>query len=332
MRIVTEPAIAGKRVLVRLDLDVPIENGLPTETVRLDAAKETLELLVGAAQQIILCGHLGRPDGKPDQAFSVKPLQTYLEELIGHKIAFSDTLVVGTDKVTLLENLRFYEGEEKNDPQFIQQLASLADVFVFEAFGVAHRDSASTVGVAKTLPSYAGYHVAKEVVELSAVLHNPIVPFVIVLGGAKIETKLPVMLHLEDHAEAILIGGLLAKEVSEQSMKLPENCVVAELREDGLDITKESIERFTNIIAKAQTIVWNGPLGKFEEPTAAEGTKQIAAAIIGSGAYTIVGGGDTVAAVEKYGILDQFDFVSVGGGAMLSYLAGQALPALEILQ
>jgi len=335
MRIVNAAVITGKRVLVRLDLDVPINDQWQIEdATRIDAAHPTLLLLKQHAKQVIICGHRGRPNGKIDSGLRLKPLIPDLEELIGQPVAFINTLpneVPQSTPFSLLENLRFWPGEEQNDPHFATSLARLADIYIDEAFGVSHRTAASTVGITALLPSFAGFHFAKEVVELSTILPNPIQPFVLVLGGAKLETKLPLLETMTDTANAILVGGLLAKEINENNQAMPTNVIVASLTDIAKDIDQASIDRFTTIISKAQTIGWNGPLGKFEEPEGAHATQVVAQAIADSGAYTVVGGGDTLAALHDFGLLDKFDFVSVGGGAMLEFLSGQPLPALEAL-
>lgn len=338
MRVVNSQVVVNKRVLVRLDLDVPLENGRVTDTTRIDAAKQTVDILKENARQVIYCGHMGRPKGRLDPKLSLQQLLPILEERFGVQMVFDDTYLAQeklhelTTKHILFENLRFFAGEEENDPAFAKKLADIADVFVNEAFGVAHRTQASTVGVASLLPSYAGLHVSKEVIELSTVLHSPLKPFIVILGGAKLETKLPVIEQLKDTAEAVLVGGLLAKEIHDNHRNLGENVIVATLGEDEKDIDQASQERFATIISKAQTIVWNGPLGKFEEPKYMAGTKAIADAVTASGAYTIIGGGDTVAALAQLSVLEKLDFVSVGGGAMLEFLSGQPLPALVALE
>lgn len=340
MKVITAENVKNKRVLIRLDLDIPCnDKGEIVDSTRIDAAAQTIALLVHNARQIIFCGHRGRPKGQFDSELSLKPLIPYLRQYVDMPITLFDydSFMSGNEdrymknEFILLENLRFFPGEAENDPIFAKKLADLADIFIFEAFGVAHRQEAATVGVTKLLPSFAGLHVAKEVIELSNIIHDPIKPFVIVLGGSKIETKLPVIYHLEDHAEAILVGGLLAKEVKDQKLEMPANCVIADIREDGLDITEESMTRFTNILSKAQTIVWNGPMGKFEDEEAIQGSQEVASAMVNSGAYTVVGGGDTLAALHGFELLDQIDFVSVGGGAMLEFLSGKELPAIKAL-
>lgn len=339
MRIVSAQTIVNKRVLVRLDLDVPLnQDGSVSETTRLDAAAQTMELLGQNARQVIYCGHMGRPHGKPETSLSLRTLLPLLEERQGQQIAFEDLYLAQehpkelTAKFVLLENLRFFAGEEENDFLFAKKLANIADIFINEAFGVAHRTAASTVGIAKLLPSYTGLHFSREVVELSTVLHNPIKPFIVILGGAKLETKLPVIEQLKDAAEAVLVGGLLAKELDTNKYSESPNVIVAGLTGNGEDIDEASRERFSKIISKAQMIVWNGPLGKFEEGDNMKGTKAIAEAITASGAYSIVGGGDTLAALRQLGVLESFDFVSVGGGAMLEFLSGQPLPAVQVLE
>lgn len=340
MIIISPEVIVNKRVLVRLDLDLPCDdNGTPTETTRIDVAMPTLQLLKDNAKQVIFCGHLGRPKGKLQATLSLKKLLPLLEERVGSSIAFEDLYLAKevsdhepTDRFVLLENLRFFAGEEENDPVFSQKLARLADIFINEAFGVAHRTAASTVGVAKLLTAFAGMHFAEEVVELSTILHNPLRPFILVLGGAKLETKLPIITQLTDSAEAILVGGLLAKDLAQAGGTIAENVIVAEMTGDGEDLSQASIDRFTTILSKAQTVVWNGPVGKAEDPKHAAGTKAMAQAIIDSGAYSIVGGGDTLGVLHTLGFLEKFDFVSVGGGAMLAFLSGCELPALAALR
>lgn len=336
MRIVSAEAIRDKRVLVRLDLDMPVnDDGQLTDVSRLTAALPTLQLLKDNAKQVVLCGHMGRPKGQVVDMLSLKQFVPEIEEYAQITVHFQETLdekPPADKRFVLLENLRFWPGEDDNDAAFVQKLASFGDVYVYEAFGVAHRETASTVGVSKALPSTAGLRVAKEVVELSHLVHSPIEPFVIILGGAKIETKLPVIYHLEDHAQAILIGGLLAKEIADQKLTMPANCVVATIREDGLDIDADSIQKFKNIIKNAQTVAWNGPVGKFEDKGSDIGTNEVAQSIVSSGAYSVIGGGDTLAALHNAGLMDEVDFVSVGGGAMLEFLSGKELPAIKVLQ
>ncbi len=336
MRIENAEVIRDKRVLVRLDLDVPFDSaGKISDLSRITAAIPTINLLKDNAVQVVYCGHRGRPEGKPDENLSLAPLVPMLSEYSQDDISFiSDAraIIPADTKFALLENLRFYAGEEANDPAFVIELAKFGDVYVNEAFGVAHRAAASTVGIAKALPSYAGLHLAKEVVELSNVLHNPIQPLVVVIGGAKLETKLPVVEVLEETADAVLLGGLLAKEAKQSGRQFGPNVIIADLTADEKDIDQASVDRFTTILSKAQSVVWNGPLGKFEEAENIAGTRKIAQAIIDSGAYSIVGGGDTIAALSALGLVNDFDFVSVGGGAMLEFLSGQPLPALEALQ
>lgn len=344
MKIVTPEVINDKRVIVRLDLDLDIDpQGQILDATRVTAAVPTLDLIKKNAKQLVLVGHRGRPHGTVDQALSLKPVIPLLSDLLGGRVSlqsFPSVPLAPASPYMLLENLRFYPQEEGNDPVFAQTLASLGDVFINEAFGTAHRTAASTVGIARLLPSFAGLHFAREVTELSTMLHNPIPPFVVIIGGAKLETKLPVIESLAETANAVLVGGLLAQEATKAPYlvqgkaprPLPSNVVLAALRSDGLDIDSQSLERFTAIVGKAQSIVWNGPLGKIEDPNGQAGTKAIAQAIIDAGGYSIVGGGDTLGVLHQAGLLDKFDFVSVGGGAMLDFLSGHALPALEALE
>lgn len=335
MRIVTPEVVNDKRVIVRLDLDIDIDaQGRILDATRVLAAQPLIDLVKQNARQLVFIGHRGRPHGRFDQALSLQPLLPLLSELVGKPVSFQHFPAEQIDSSApyiLLENVRFYPQEEANDLIFAKTLASLGDVFINEAFGTAHRTAASTVGIAQLLPSFAGLHFGREVTELSTMLHNPIPPFVFVIGGAKLETKLPVIESLAEEANAVLVGGLLAKEAPKAPRPLPDNVVLATLRPDGKDIDTQSLERFITIIGKAQSIVWNGPLGKIEDPDGQAGTRAIGKAIIDSGGYSIVGGGDTLGLLHQAGLLDKFDFVSVGGGAMLDFLAGETLPAIAAL-
>ncbi|MDQ3099141.1 MAG: phosphoglycerate kinase [bacterium] len=332
MKTITKEISQNKKVIVRLDLDVPFDDqGNISDLTRLESALPTLELLNESASQIIIIGHLGRPKGKVDSTFTLKPVSEKLAELLGQSIEFIET---GSPraKISMLENLRFDPREEANDENYAKELSSLGEVFVFEAFAVSHRAATSTVAITKLLPSFAGLRVAEEVETLTATLKNPEHPFLVILGGAKIETKLPMIQNMEPTADNIFVGGKLPYEINQQGLTFSNKVTVAKMNETGFDISLEAALQAVELINKAKLIVWNGPLGKFEDEDQRKGTKIIAEAVANSSAKKITGGGDTIAAMELFGIKDKIDFISVGGGAMLEFLSGKALPALKALE
>ncbi len=339
-RSVRDADVAGKRVLVRADLNVPLEDGRVADDMRIRAALPTLRLLLerGAAE-VIVCSHLGRPDG-PDPKFSIEPVAKRLDEL-------------ETDpSVRVLENTRFNPGETTNDPAYAQELAALADLYVNDAFGSAHRAHASTEGVAHLLPAYAGLLLERELTELGRLLEDPEHPFVVIVGGAKVTDKIGVLRSLSERADAILVGGKMAEEIRESpidvQVKLPVDVVAAERFEAdaaskivpfeavpdgwlGLDIGPKTCGAFAMRIALAKTIFWNGPMGVFEWPRFAAGTKAVAEAVASSGAHSVVGGGDSVRAIEELGLADRISWVSTGGGASLELLEGKELPGVAAI-
>lgn len=329
----------GKKVFLRLDLDVPRSEYEVFDTTRIDAGFPTLEYLVQNSSAVIIGSHLGRPQGY-DKNFSLRGVGLAIAGRLGMS-DFKEEILAGFmsfkigERINLLENLRFYEEEEKNDPEFSKKLASLSDIYVNEAFAVSHRNHASVVGVPAILPHFAGFRLKKEVEELSKVIESPLRPLVVVIGGAKIETKLPLVDKMLSWADKILVGGEIAAEIS--SFENPnEKLVVAELSPEGTDITKDSIQKFGEQLKIAKTIVWNGPMGEISKEinkslVSEAGTQEIAQFISKSNAHTIVGGGDTIAFLNKHGLLHKFFFVSMGGGAMLAFLAGENLPGLEAL-
>lgn len=328
MQTVTPELIQNKRVLLRLDLDVPLreENGqvFIEDDTRLLAGMETLGLCLEFAASVTICGHLGRPGGKEDPKLSVKPVVDWLEEGYGH-------IQLPAGKLHILENLRFESGEDSSDMAFAKELASHGDFYVYEAFA-SYRPAASTTVVPTLLPHAAGLRFAQEVDELTQVRENPVRPLVVILGGAKVEDKLPVIKAMADKADVVLVGGKLAGEIKEKGIEgLGANVMVGKLIEDGFDISDETVGAWSNLIKTAKEIVWNGPLGKFEDPKYNQSEK-IAKAIIDSGAKSIVGGGDTISALTQYGLIDKFTFVSTGGGAMLKLLADGTLPTIEALE
>ena len=383
----------GKRVFIRADFNVPIENGSVSDDTRIRATLPTLTLASQAGARVIVASHLGRPKGKPDAKFSLAPVAERLKELLGKPVIFASDCVgqeaesrsraLKNGNILLLENLRFHAEEEKNDDQFSRQLASLCDgLYVNDAFGAAHRAHASVVGITKFVKkAAAGLLMERELSYLGKAISNPERPFLAILGGAKVSDKIEVIQNLMKIADAMLIGGAMAYtffrakkfttgkslveedkvdfaltllgEARERNFRivLPVDHILAQSPDDsaetlasaveatpadwmGLDIGPRTIELFTKEIAAAKTIVWNGPLGMFEKPEFANGTLAIARAIADAtkhGATSIIGGGDSVAAVEKAGVATKISHISTGGGASLEFLAGEKLPGVEAL-
>ena len=380
--------VKGKRVLVRVDFNVPIKDGKVTDDTRIQAELPTLEYLLKQGAALILCSHLGRPkDGQRQPEFSMRPVADHLAKLLGKKVLFCDECIgplakeaakkLKPGEVLVLENTRFYAGETKNDPEMARQLASLADVYVNDAFGSAHRAHASTEGVAHILPGVAGFLMEKEIRYLGQAVSNPEKPFVAILGGAKIIDKIGVIRNLLTKADQVLIGGGMANTffkaqgiamgdslVDEQALGtarellnsangsrllLPLDVVIADRFEDQaeskvmavgpvpagwriMDIGPETVKKYTAVIRNARTVVWNGPMGVFEFPHFAVGTFGIAKAVAAAKATTIIGGGDSVAAINQSGLADKITHISTGGGASLEMLEGLVLPGLAALQ
>jgi len=348
-RSVREAEVAGKRVLLRSDLNVPLEDGAVADDTRIRAALPTIELLVEqSASQVVICSHLGRPKG-PDPKLTLRPVARRLGELLGQDVAFDER----GSRLTLLENTRFNPEETANGEGYAHELARLGDLYVDDAFGSAHRAHASTVGVAQLLPAYAGLLLERELTELGKLLGEVDRPFVLISGGAKVEEKLGVLKHLGRRADTVLIGGKMAEELRDENpfdfpVVLPEDVVAAsefgsdadrrvtpydELPEGwlGLDIGPVTQRRFAAEIADAKTVFWNGPMGVFEWPRFAEGTKAVARAVADVDGYTVVGGADSVRAVNEIGITDRIDWVSTGGGASLEFLEGKELPGVAAI-
>ncbi len=377
--------VRGKRVLVRVDFNVPIKDGKVTDDTRIQRALPTIQFLLSEEAHPVLISHLGRPKGEPDPKYRMDPVADHLGKLLNQPVLKLDESVGPEvekalddwdgEGVVLLENSRFYAGETKNDPEFAKQLASLADLYVNDAFGAAHRAHATTVGVAELLPAAAGLLLAEEVDYLDSVLKTPERSFVAILGGAKVSDKLGVIETLLGVADTLLIGGAMcftffkaqgyevgnslveddylseAERLMNEAggkLALPVDVVVAEKMEEdaesrtvevdgipegwmGLDIGQETVERFREHISDAKTIFWNGPMGVFEMDVFAKGTEGVARAVAESEATSVVGGGDSVAAVNKLGVEEEMSFISTGGGASLEYVEGKELPGVAVL-
>jgi len=331
LKLLKNTDIAGKRIVLRADLDVPLEDGTVGEDYRLKALLPTLKLLIKEGAKVLVIGHAGRPEGKPAPALSLKPVADWFSAELKRKIDFIPDyeLRITNYDVALLENLRFWPGEEKNDPALAKKLAVLGEIYVNDAFAASHRAHASIVGIPNYLPAYAGLRLEEEVKELGGVLANPPRPLVFVLGGAKTETKAPLVPAFAKVADQILLGGLLMFDQSLE--KVPR--VVFPVDAVGIfDIGPKSLKKFIKILKGAKTVVWNGPLGKWEDSRYAAGTRVIAKELAASSAKTIVGGGDTIAALSAFGLLGKMKYVSMGGGAMLEFLAGKKLPGLKVLE
>ncbi len=335
--------VEGRRVLVRVDFNVPLEDGRVADDTRIWAALPTLELLLGrGAAEIVLCSHLGRPSG-PDPEYAMAPVRARLGELLLDA------------RVRLLENTRFDPREISNDPTFAQELAQGMDLYVNDAFGSAHRAHASTEGVAHLLPAYAGLLLEEELKQLARLVDEPARPFVAIVGGAKVADKIGVLRRLGELADVLLVGGKMASELATQAplqggaeVLLPTDVVAAAAFEpdaetvvvpadsvpDGwlaLDIGPETCARFATRVETAETVFWNGPMGVFEWPRFAGGTKAVAGAVVACKGFTVVGGGDSVRAVEELGLADRIGWISTGGGASLEFLEGRELPGVAAI-
>jgi phosphoglycerate kinase len=333
--------VAAKRVLVRSDLNVPLDDGRVADDTRIRASLPTLRYLLDeGVEAVAVCSHLGRPKG-PDPAYAMAPVAERVHELLPD------------ERIRVLENTRFDAGETSNDPLTAQRLAEGCDLFVNDAFGSAHRAHASTEGVAHLLPAYAGLLLEDELAHLSRLLGEVERPFVLVVGGAKVEDKLGVLQNLGERADAVLVGGKMAEELRDDNplsfaVWLPLDVVAAEAFEPdaesrvtpfeavptgwlGLDIGPATRRRFDNLIGGASTVFWNGPMGVFEWPRFAEGTRAVAEAVAGVDGYTVVGGGDSVRALQELGLAERVSWVSTGGGASLEMLEGKTLPGVAAI-
>jgi len=386
---VRDADVAGRRVLVRVDFNVPLDGGKVADDTRIKAALPTIELLRGRGASLVLVSHLGRPKGEVVPELSMKPVAERLSELLGGVLVHQAPAVVGEDveamakglhagDVLLLENVRFEAGETDDDPVLAESLSRLADVYVNDAFGAAHRAHASTVGVTAHLPAYAGLLLEKEVSELTRVVESPARPLVVVLGGAKVSDKVGVIDRFLEVADEILIGGAMCFSffraqgvdtgdslVEEQGVKLAEDALEraegsgcelrlpvdlvlgrafdaeTEVRESdgvevpdgwmGLDVGPRTAAAYAAAIGAAGTVLWNGPMGAFELPPFAAGTRVVAEAVAAAPGTTVVGGGDSVAALRQFGLGEKVNWLSTGGGASLELLEGKKLPGVEAL-
>ena len=378
--------VSGKKVLVRVDFNVPLKDGKVGDDTRIRGALPTIQYLLEHGAAVILCSHLGRPKGTFNMDYSLKPVAEYLARLVPNKVSFAPDCInepaekavaaLQPGEILVLENTRFYKEEEKNDPEFSARLASLADIYVNDAFGTAHRAHASTEGVTHTKPGVAGFLLEKEIQYLSSAVEDPKRPFVAILGGAKISDKIGVIKNLLTKADHVLIGGGMAntffkaqgfetadslvqdealdtaKEIlaaGSEKLILPVDLVIADKFDNEaetkviptgnvpagwrvLDIGPETVKLFSKYVAEAGTVVWNGPMGVFEMPSFAKGTFDVAKAVAESKAISIIGGGDSVAAIQQSGLADQVTHISTGGGASLEMLEGLVLPGVAALE
>ncbi len=385
-KLVSDIDVKGKKVLVRVDFNVPIKDGKVEDDTRIQAALPTIRYLLDHGAAVLLCSHLGRPKDGPDPKYTMRPTAEHLSKLLGKPVAFSDECVgpvaeaaaraLKPGEVLVLENTRFYPGETKNDPTMSKQLAALADIYVNDAFGSAHRAHSSTEGVAHLLPAVAGFLMEKEIKYLGQAVSDPKHPFIAILGGAKISDKIGVIRNLLKKADLVLIGGGMAntffkaqgysvgdslvddealdiaRELVKEGrthLRLPVDVVIADRFEDSaahkvvemgnipdgwriLDIGPQTVAAFAKALHGAGTVVWNGPMGVFEFPNFAKGTFGVAKAVAESGAVSIVGGGDSVSAINQSGLSSKITHISTGGGASLEMLEGLVLPGVAALQ
>ena len=385
---VADVAVSGKKVLLRCDFNVPLQNGAIADETRITAALPTIRHLLSHGAAVILCSHLGRPKGQVDPKYSLRPVAVRLSELLGQPVELAGDVTgesaramaaaLQPGQAMLLENLRFRPEEEKNDPGFCRELASLADLYVNDAFGAAHRAHASTAGVAAFLPAVAGFLMQREIDVMGRALEHPDRPFVAILGGAKVADKLALIENLLDRCDSVLIGGgmsytfsramggSIGRSLCDETKLSTVRAVMDKAREkgvqlllpvdivcgrsfdndterltvpagqipddfEGFDIGPETRRIYAEVIAGAKTVVWNGPMGAFELPVFAEGTRAVARAVAESQAVSIIGGGDSASAVEQLGFADKVTHISTGGGASLEFLEGRELPGVACL-
>lgn len=386
---INEADLKGKRVLIRVDFNVPLKDGVVTDNTRIKAALPTIKYILDNGASLVVMTHLGRPKGQKNPAFSLAPVAAEFEKLLGKKVTLAPDVIGPEVKkevealkpgdVLLLENVRFYAEEEKNDEAFAKELASYGDIYCNDAFGTAHRAHASTEGVSHYLPSYAGFLIEKEVKFMAPVLENPEKPLVAIIGGSKVSSKITVLESLVRTCDTIVIGGGMAytfdkvlgykigkslveddyletaknflekAEAKGVKVILPvDHLAAAEFSENaapvavdgrnipddlmGMDIGPKTIDMIKDAIKSAKTVVWNGPMGVFEFEAFSKGTEEVAKALAASDAISVVGGGDSVAAINKFGLADKISHVSTGGGASLEFLEGKVLPGIKALE
>ena len=386
---VKDADLKGKRVLIRVDFNVPVKNGVVTDATRIKAALPTIKYILDNGASVVVMSHFGRPKGQKNPDFSMAPIRAEFEKLLGTPVNLAPDVIgekvekevkaLKPGEVLLLENVRFYPQEEKNDPEFAKTLASYGDLYVNDAFGTAHRAHASTEGVSHFLPSYAGFLIEKEVKYMAPLLENPEHPFVAIIGGSKVSSKITVLESLVKTCDTIVIGGgmaytfdkamgfsvgkslveddyietaknfLAAAEAKGVKVILPvDHYCAEEFAEDakpvliesrnipdnlmGLDIGPKTVEMIKDALKDAKSVVWNGPMGVFEFDAFAKGTEEVARALADSNAISVVGGGDSVAAINKFGLADKISHVSTGGGASLEFLEGKTLPGIKALE
>lgn len=386
---INEADLKGKRVLIRVDFNVPLKDGVVADNTRIKAALPTIKYILDNGASLVVMTHLGRPKGQKNPAFSLAPVAAEFEKLLGKKVTLAPDVIGPEVKkevealkpgdVLLLENVRFYAEEEKNDEAFAKELASYGDIYCNDAFGTAHRAHASTEGVSHYLPSYAGFLIEKEVKFMAPVLENPEKPLVAIIGGSKVSSKITVLESLVRTCDTIVIGGGMAytfdkvlgykigkslveddyletaknflekAEAKGVKVILPvDHLAAAEFSENaapvavdgrnipddlmGMDIGPKTIEMIKDAIKSAKTVVWNGPMGVFEFEAFSKGTEEVAKALAASDAISVVGGGDSVAAINKFGLADKISHVSTGGGASLEFLEGKVLPGIKALE
>lgn len=386
---IREADLKGKKVLIRVDFNVPLKEGKVTDATRIKAALPTIKFILEGGASLVVMTHLGRPKGKKNPDFSLAPVAKEFEKLLGSPVKLASD-VIGDEvkaevdalkpgEVLLLENVRFYAEEEKNDEAFAKELSSYGDIYCNDAFGTAHRAHASTEGVSHFLPSYAGFLIEKEVKFMAPLLENPEKPFVAVIGGSKVSTKITVLESLAKTCNTIVIGGGMAytflkvqgheigkslfeedfietakaflDKAAEKGVKviLPvDHVCAAEFNENaapvvvdgadvpsdllGMDIGPKTVKLIVDAVKSAKSVVWNGPMGVFEFASFAKGTEEVAKALAASDAISVVGGGDSVAAINKFGLADKISHVSTGGGASLEFLEGRILPGIKALE
>lgn len=343
MKSIKDFDVSRKRILVRCDFNVPLdEDGSISDDFRIKRTLPTIKYLINNKAKVILMCHLDNPDGSVTETTEV--IKNRLEDLLGIKIKKADDCVgqivknevhnLNPGEILLLENLRFHKEEVENYVQFSAYLAELGEIYINDAFSVCHRSHASIVGVPKYLPHGAGFLLLEEISALSKILNNPERPFLALIGGKNVKTKVKFINNISKSADAVLTNGLIKKEILEEKLNFENNNKIIGPSNglDSLDLDKETTEFFTKEILNAKTVIWNGPFGKFEEKKYQKGTLAIAKAIIKSKAFSVVGGGETVEFLDKSGLTSKFSHVSTGGGAMLDYLSGDILPGIEALR